>query len=1195
MFQKLTKITAAFLLLTAGYFGYVRVFALASRLLAPTHAGLVLPADPSPARTLRETLDLARRTFGEGHWTTDPQKALLYYDVEHGYWMFFERYTRQEDGKKITFTPFALIWGSKKDKALKTVTAETAEVVFDKPFDMGKADGGEPARVVFARLIDDVRMRDDKGTPGRLEDDMTIALRYIEYDEKSLQVRALESPVAIREGDVTLDGFGALIELRPPKPRPDGRPGTGFGGARRATVYKDVLITARDVGNAGLVPGTAPKAAKAAKAADKPPVPGRLKSDGPLVVDLPEPVEKGMPPNPTFAKFTRNVVISQGDPKLPDECLADALRLTLVPAKTLEPKKPRAAAKDQTKDKPSEEDEAADGALSKLTLKRAEATGHAVWLRSVGQGIVGRGNQLIYERHAPESPDTIYFRSDDRVRVEKTNLVRKGPEAGKAVESIDVLKTVDVTIFQGMAPGDSDTIVARGPGTIESRPAKDRPIERSASWRDKLIVQSVGRADKERRKITLFGDPVMTAAAQADLKARDRIVVYLKPKAKPEADKALASIAAKGPPVGDAYQIDWMEADGNVVMHTIPAPAPPGGRPDAPKTLRARQRLDVVFVEGAPAPAAEPKEDLAFLPNPDAAKPPEAEPAPNEPAKPAPPPKAPEPAIDVAADSVYAWVRLLPRPADDKADARTAESTPRAELDKAYLRRRVTIHQDPPEGKTKGTDLTAENLDLFNQGDGRFYVEAHGGPKAPAKASTEAIEMEGPVLVLDQLVDEAKIDGAGRLYRAPTLSPIRPDEVRSAARPVDGTLPVDAAAKDMPKDRMKVEGPMEVRFTRRMRFFGTPLDEKGRPLNAQAIFEGAVRARSADALVEGDVVETSFDQQVPLYRPKRSPGTPKPEKPPEPDLELFHGLGKVRILKVDVDPATKAPIGKKQINGPDVTFDKSSGDFEVKGPGVVRVTQRRGKNSLTKPGGDLAEETPRVRPVAAGPADREKVKAAVGQAAKLAPLELTRIEFDKGVTGRIDGIEGPKGSESFDADFVGPVRVLQAPVPDIRADLDMDNPPLDAYYATSDRLNVVQVPSPSGPKEPARILLKAMGNANANTAKHAIRGDVVTYDSLAQLTYVYGTEGEVSIVNQDGQGQPFTSGRGRAIRLNNRTGEKTLLEPSGFAFVDPKSTLRATAAGPAAVASTTPKRKPIRMPVRPTPRSDIERRGFNGR
>jgi hypothetical protein len=1192
VFRKTLKIAATFALLVAGYAGYSRGFAFLSARVVRVGSVPRIPADTALPLTARATIVLAERAFGKGHWTTDSENSVSYYDALRGDYMFFKTYARLDGGKRIRFEPFAFIKRGKKGEALKTIIAKSAVMVFDKPFDMGKSNG-EPARVISARLDGDVQLRDDKGTPDRPEDDLTVALLYVEYEEQALQIRALESPIALREGQMTLDGFGVRIDLREPAVNPDGSRATGFSGARQATVLRDVRIHVADVGDSGIVPASAPRG----NAPEKPrePVPGRLFCDGSLVIDFPEPTPKSTDPNappppakPTFARFNRNVVIEQGDPALPDRCDSDQLYLTFLPAETTGGT-PQANAPDESTD-------GDDGTLSKLTLQRAEATGHAVWLRSLAQGMEGRGNELIFEKHAPESPDRIFFRGDNYTRVEQTKRFSSGEKKGQ-IESIDTIRTVDVTIFQGINPDDPDTIIARGPGRMESRSAKDKPITQSATWGDKLYVQTVGAGAKQRKKITLTGTPELDSPTQGNLKARDRIIAYLK--STPSGAAAAAPQGATKSLGSGGAQIDWMEAIGDVVMVTNPAPPKEGETPDGPKTMHAHDRLDVVFVAPEPAPAA---------PAPLTPAPAETVPAPQPKPAEEKTAKGPEPAMNVDANKVYAWV--IP-----------ASGAVKGTIQRVFLRENVTIHQDAAEGKLRGTDISAKNVDLFNRGEGRMYLEAHGQDDKPAKAVTDVFMIQGPIIGMDQGEDYAWVDGKGLLYQSGDGNTAKPakDENPDAVIETAKTEPESLAGEKTPKSLLKPKagrGPMEIAWEQGMEFYGKPKDDAGRPLEARAIFRKGVVARTKDSTMWGGEMVAVFDQQIAFNRPKRDPKTPKlGEAEPKPQIALVHATKDVCLKKIDINPVSHVWEGLKQVNGQDVTYNKTDSTFAVDGAGTVRFVgaKKDGKSGPLgtgpKPGTpsvSRVSDTPtpgRVKPATTA-STREAVprphpsNARPTLTPKPPPLAMTRIDFDKGMAGRFDdpeaeANEGLKGR--VEADFIGPVRVIHAPIAKLFDDLDPDDPPADFYIATSKLLHVVQEPPPSSdPKAPAQVFITAEQNATATTPKHAITGDKITYDSVKDLTYVYGPLSGVTFVSQDGIGQPASLGRSSAFLYNNKTGDRQVIDPKSFVMIDPKSATRARAIDPSTISSAIANKKPKRANFKQTPRNNIERRGFNG-
>ncbi|MEJ7640129.1 MAG: hypothetical protein WKF75_19730, partial [Singulisphaera sp.] len=335
MFKKAFQVVIAFGLLLAGYAGYVQLFALVVAQVAPPR----VPPSPEGAQSeplnKRKAILLAAGSFGPKHWSAAEDLQIRYYSAQKGYWMYAKEYERLNDGKRVRLRPFAIIWGARDGKGLKTATSDEAVIDLDKAIGVVSGPGDSAMHVVHAQISGDVRLRDNKGTPAILEDDLLIGpMPYIEYDEPSLQIRS-DSDVVIQDRDMRITGFGLQILLRP---REEGGP-SGFNGAKTAFLKKDIHIVIQDVGPTGVLPG---------KAMAPPGPQGRtqlvLRCQGPMQIDLPKPtpplrVGPPAPPAPTYATFSRDVRVLRGNVGLPpdrmlppDRLDSDYLRLTLLPA-----------------------------------------------------------------------------------------------------------------------------------------------------------------------------------------------------------------------------------------------------------------------------------------------------------------------------------------------------------------------------------------------------------------------------------------------------------------------------------------------------------------------------------------------------------------------------------------------------------------------------------------------------------------------------------------------------------------------------------------------------------------------------------------------------------------------------------------------------------------------------------------------
>jgi hypothetical protein len=210
------------------------------------------------------------------------------------------------------------------------------------------------------------------------------------------------------------------------------------------------------------------------------------------------------------------------------------------------------------------------------------------------------------------------------------------------------------------------------------------------------------------------------------------------------------------------------------------------------------------------------------------------------------------------------------------------------------------------------------------------------------------------------------------------------------------------------------------------------------------------------------------------------------------------------------------------------------------------------------------------------------------------PLKLTQIKFRKEMRGRFGSGKETDKTERRWADFFGDVEVLNAKVENEREKLNLDNPPDDFVFLTSQTLRVVSEPMPEGSATPTRNFMTAWQNAQARTFDTLIQGDKITYDSLKELFYVYGEEGRaVSIVQQAGIGQPYSAAGSTAAWHNRKTGESQMIDPQKIQFLDAKSGKRPVPVEPPDP-NAKEKKKPKRNQLRTTPRNAIERRGFTG-
>jgi hypothetical protein len=1025
VFKRALHVATVFGVLVASYAAYVRAFAIVARSLSPRRSAHVYTTGRSvESPTSKQATDLAIKAFGREHWSAAENLQIRIYDADRGVWMYARDYRRLGEGKQIEFRPFAIIWLSRDGKSMKTGTSESALIDLDRPFGLVVKPGEDEAlKVVHAKMEGDVRLRDDKGTP-EVADDLRIGpLTYVEYDDPTLLISGDDGDVVVIEDrDLRITGQGLLIKLRP---REDGP--AGFNGAQTAYLKRNIHIVMSDVGPSGILPGNSQPAQRAG---GKTPI--DLRCDGMMQVDLPKPhlappVGPPAPRGPTIATFHRNVEVLRGKPLQapPDQLNCDDLRLTLLPADKPASQPPTAEPRPLSSGDDlvlaavdSQNDAARGGPLSDLTLRRMDASGHTVWLYSPSQGIKARCNELIYKKLLPEAPDETYLRGDATTRlvVEKVDIAQTGPDKGK-VSSFTTIRTIDATIFDDGRGNDYSTIVARGPGELESRPGLNKPVARTARWNDQLVVQAVaaptaqGRAvspTSNHKKITLTGSPVFTdAPSQFTLDARRTMVVWLKPKppapgAKPDAPaKDKDAEEAPKPGLGsESFEIEMLVALGDVNLRS------PG------KTLYARDRLDAEF---EPSPGGEavvtttspssPPARTARTGNTTGGASATTGPVKRgelEPARPADPAKPADPAARAAANRVWAKVLLKPAtPAGASASSdATAPPTRQGDIEKAFLRGAVTFHQDPEAGKTKGTNVVGEAVDVYNHGErgtellvfnydpeaekAKIEAQRKSFPRTPqqvkaesatwtkavaaarannplARVETDEMTVRGEVVGLDQTIDQAWVEGPGSLTQLAARGLLSDKGVNAQNQ---GQKPARSGAKPTPAagaESQAKASPMTVTFAKGMRFFGQSTDPLNRPAG-RAEFYSSVHAVTDESTIDcSEVMRTYLDRTVKLIRPKRPPASDAAANPSTgetsaaPDdqkaqIAFLECVQDVVVINHKFDPETKAIVQKQRIEGDYLIYNRATGQFRVPGEGMVYLYELEGQNTFSSPG-----------------------------------------------------------------------------------------------------------------------------------------------------------------------------------------------------------------------------------------------------
>ena len=203
---------------------------------------------------------------------------------------------------------------------------------------------------------------------------------------------------------------------------------------------------------------------------------------------------------------------------------------------------------------------------------------------------------------------------------------------------------------------------------------------------------------------------------------------------------------------------------------------------------------------------------------------------------------------------------------------------------------RVRLHQDPSPDKTKGQDAWCEKLILHNEGPGRAVIDlydrqepekdklARATPRPAAKVVTEDMTIEGQVLRLNQITDQAQADGPGKLVQLTDRALLSDKAEGEEAQSIDHDDDAGGKSSAKPKDAQTVKPkprtragkvqsekvPLVITWGEKMRFYGRSLDPDNRPA-AKAEFYKNVRAEMEDGLLQCTKIMTTYtDQPIPL-------------------------------------------------------------------------------------------------------------------------------------------------------------------------------------------------------------------------------------------------------------------------------------------------------------------------------------------
>jgi lipopolysaccharide export system protein LptA len=260
-------------------------------------------------------------------------------------------------------------------------------------------------------------------------------------------------------------------------------------------------------------------------------------------------------------------------------------------------------------------------------------------------------------------------------------------------------------------------------------------------------------------------------------------------------------------------------------------------------------------------------------------------------------------------------------------------------------------------------------------------IETVGRSFPLARVETDDFTVEGPRIGLNQLTDEAWVDGRGVLTQlAPrglltdkgmdnnantnkNTSTARPTQ-RVALAPAPGPA---SATSPVPAGTQSNMTPLRITWTHSMQFKGQSTNPKGLPAG-RAHFVANVRAEMEDSLMLAQEMTTYLDRTIKLNRPRRD-GAARPanggqngsstspeaaETEPKPQIALIDCKYKVLVDNRKVDPETKVVLQRQVIDGEQVVYDKLTGNFlALPAPGRmgrVYLYNRDGQETIATPG-----------------------------------------------------------------------------------------------------------------------------------------------------------------------------------------------------------------------------------------------------
>jgi hypothetical protein len=611
--------------------------------------------------------------------------------------------------------------------------------------------------------------------------------------------------------------------------------------------------------------------------------------------------------------------------------------------------------------------------------------------------------------------------------------------------------------FEGPKPENGIDVSVDGPGRLELFDPGSEENTIHAVWQTRMTATREMKDERRELGLYTFIDGAMFEDKRTDYWLKGQTIrLWMEPKSEK---------SDGGPDAGGSVPHRLLAADdGKTEEFTVSSHA---GDFD----IDSAKTLDVFFQDGVP-----PLQTVAAAPPAPPPLPPAGPPMPNSAPmapKPAPiaEPKKPKPPMRVIARKIQLEMIRYPlvEPPQPMAvkkndDAAEAKSTLKYELRTAVCEGNVEVHQDPaePDRDKRGTDIKGRILVVDHTPDGSVMTVTALDDQHPGEVHNDGVSIIGPKIVLDQIKNQANVEGRGSL-KMPSTTNLNGGELKKASVVVIHW-----------RDKMEFDGALK-----------------------RAQFFGKVTAEQNDSSVECHWMDVHFDRPINFSRRPNATASKPPPKGKEPksespkidwvycahapDDQREEAKTAFRVRYRDVSRDESGRIVKTQYldarslelraRAIDPASRESYQKVHAMGPGELRIWQS-GLKDDADPAGPAPGMLTGARGTGAAPRETDK--------------KLTLVIFSNEMIGR------DFGNRYQDATFTKAIRLFHCPAGSDNFAFDENNLP-----AGSVRLQCIDklvVSSHKVPKGQAQQRLDAYGNAYFRSDEYDGWGELITSD-----------------------------------------------------------------------------------------------------